>query len=169
MCTSNRLATDSSAFQSNLHPNSRSPLAGLFQGVKAERTSALEIDFYLRNTALADAIYDLRPIPLHLYEPRRRIESVVQGAGPAISCDSGVRNPPPHVKLSCCSIPPPLDKASSASIRSAGIRLSRSFRGRMRSQPPAWLLLGRRSNRTIRHGPQRLNTATCDECFRRGS
>jgi peptide/nickel transport system substrate-binding protein len=48
-------------------PDSRSPLAGLFQDVTAERKSALEIDFRLENVALAPVISDLRPAPQHLY------------------------------------------------------------------------------------------------------
>ena len=48
-------------------PDSRSPLAGLFTGVTADRASALEIDFHITNTALTSAIPDLRPAPRHLF------------------------------------------------------------------------------------------------------
>ena len=53
--------------QSIQNPDSRSPLAGLFEGVKADRISALQVDFHLENVALASSILDLRPAPKHLY------------------------------------------------------------------------------------------------------
>lgn len=53
--------------ESMQNPDNRSPLAGLFEGVKADRVSALQVDFHLENVALASAIPALRPAPKHLY------------------------------------------------------------------------------------------------------
>lgn len=53
--------------QSIQNPDSRSPLAGLFEGVKADRVSALQVNFHLENVALAGTVLDLRPVPKHLY------------------------------------------------------------------------------------------------------
>jgi peptide/nickel transport system substrate-binding protein len=53
--------------QSIQNPDSRSPLAGLFDGVKADRVSALQVDFHIENIALYTAILNLRPAPKHLY------------------------------------------------------------------------------------------------------
>lgn len=53
--------------QSIQNPDSRSPLAGLFEGVKADRVSDFQVDFHLENTALSSAVLNMRPAPKHLY------------------------------------------------------------------------------------------------------
>lgn len=53
--------------QSIQNPDSRSPLAGLFERVRADRVSALQVDFHLENVMLASSILELRPAPKHLY------------------------------------------------------------------------------------------------------
>lgn len=53
--------------QSIQDPDSRSPLAGLYEGVQADRVSALQVDFRIENVALTSAILSLRPAPKHLY------------------------------------------------------------------------------------------------------
>jgi peptide/nickel transport system substrate-binding protein len=53
--------------QSIQNPDSRSSLAGLFEGVKVDRVSALQVDFHIENIALSSAVLNLRPAPKHLY------------------------------------------------------------------------------------------------------
>lgn len=53
--------------QSIQNADSRSSLAGLFEGVKVNRVSALQADFQIENVALVEAILDMRPAPKHLF------------------------------------------------------------------------------------------------------